>query len=331
LAGAAADAGFMDSHSDRLRAIIATQTEIAGSDLDLLAAMSLIAERSQELTRASGAVVEIVDGEEMVYEVTTGDATPYLGMRLALADSLSGLCVEEGRLLRSDDTSVDPRVDGDACQRVGAASMICVPLSHRREPVGVLKVYSNLVANFTDDDVETLELLTDLIAAQISHATRFEVEAYENRHDSLTGLYNRRAYEERLAVETSRATRYEQPLSICLLDLDGFKDLNDRHGHAAGDEVLCDVARLIDDSRVADDAFRIGGDEFAVLMPQTAPTEARIAAERLARRIVDAKLGGGSIGVSFGIAAGSSDPELSHLAADTALLRAKDRLYGQSD
>lgn len=331
LTGAVADAGVMDSHSDRLRAIIATQTEIAASDLDLLAAMGLIAERSQELTRASGAVIEIIDGEEMVYEVTTGDATPYLGMRLALADSLSGLCVQEERLLRSDDTSDDPRVDGEACQRVGAASMICVPLSHRREPVGVLKVYSNLVSNFTDDDVETLELLTDLVAAHISHATRFEVEAYENRHDSLTGLYNRRAYEERLAVETSRATRYEQPLSICLFDLDGFKELNDRHGHAAGDEVLCDVARLIDDSRVADDAFRIGGDEFALLMPQTAPPDARIAAERLARRIVDAKLGAGSIGVSFGIAAGTSDPELSHLAADTALLRAKDRLYGQSD
>ncbi len=324
------DAPGMDSHSDRLRAIIATQTEIAASDLDLLSAMNLIAERSQELTRASGAVVEIIDGEEMVYEVTTGEATPYLGMRLELADSLSGLCVKEGRLLRSDDTSADSRVDGEACARVGAASMICVPLAHRREPVGVLKVYSGLAHNFNDDDVEALELLTDLIAAHISHASRFEVEAYENRHDSLTGLYNRRAYEERLAVETARATRYEQPLSICLLDLDGFSDFNDRYGHAAGDDVLCDVARLIDDSRVADDSFRIGGDEFAILMPQTAPTDARIAAERLARRIVDAKLGAGSIGVSFGIAASNGDPELSHLAADTALLRAKDRL-GHSD
>ena len=321
----------MESQSDRLRAIIATQTEIAGSDLDLLATMNLIAERSQELTRASGAVVEIVDGEEMVYEVTTGDATPYLGMRLELADSLSGLCVSEGRLLRSDDTGDDPRVDAEACRRVGAASMICVPLSHRRETVGVLKVYSGLTNSFSDDDVEALELLTDLIAAHVSRATRFEVAAHENRHDALTGLYNRRAYEERLAVETSRATRFEQPLSICLLDLDGFKGVNERLGHAAGDDVLRAVARLIDDSRVADDAFRIGGDEFAILMPQTAPADARIAAERLAHRIVDSRFGDGSIGVSFGIAAATADPELSHLAADTALLRAKDRLYGQSD
>jgi len=317
----------MERHSDRLRAIIATQTEIAASDLNLLAAMNVIAERSQELTGASAAVIEIAEGEELVYEVATGEATPYLGMRLAANGSLSGLCIDERRLLRSDDTTVDPRVDAEACQRVGAASMICVPLNHRREPVGVLKVYSGLANNFDDESVEALELLTDLVAAQISHATRFEVEAHDTRHDALTGMSNRCAYEERLAVETARSVRFGQPLTICLFDLDGFKAVNDRLGHAGGDEILRDVARLIDDSRVADDAFRIGGDEFGILMPQTEPPEARIGAERLAREIVDQ----GSVGVSFGIAAAGPDPELSHLAAETALLRAKDRLHDKPD
>ncbi len=317
----------MDHQGDRLRAIIATQTEIAASDLDLLATMTLIAERSQELTRASAAVVEIAEGEEMVYEVATGAARPYLGMRLEQHGSLSGLCLTEGRLLRSDDTGADPRVDAEACLRVGAASMICVPLVHRREPVGVLKVYSDLPHNFDDDQVETLELLTELIAAHIAHATRFETEAGAVRHDALTGLANRRAYEERLAVETARATRYQQPLSICLLDLDGFKRINDRHGHAEGDEVLRAVARRIDESRVADDAFRIGGDEFAILMPQTAPADARVAAQRLAEGILEQA----SIGVSFGISQAGPDPELSHLTAETSLLRAKDRLHGHPD
>ena len=192
-------------------------------------------------------------------------------------------------------------------------------------------MYSDLTSNFDDDDVEVLELLTDVIAAHISHATSFEVEAHDSRHDSLTGLPNRRAYEERLAVETARSTRYGQPLSICLLDLDGFKSVNDRLGHPAGDEVLREVARLIDESRVADDAFRIGGDEFAILMPQTDPAQARRGSERLANAILAAKLGGGTVGVSFGIAPGTEDPERSHLRADTALLRAKDRLYGRTD
>jgi diguanylate cyclase (GGDEF)-like protein len=313
--------------NDRLLAIIRTQTEIAASDLDLLATMELIAERSQELTRASAAVVEIVEGDEMVYEVTTGDATPYLGMRLAREASLSGLCVEEGRLLRSDDTAADHRVDTEACRKVNAASMVCVPLEHRREVVGVLKVYSGVPNNFDDADVEALELLTDLIAAHIAHATDFEIAAHDSRHDVLTGLPNRRAFQERLAVEISRAQRYDHALSLCLIDLDGFKQLNDRYGHMAGDEVLRGVARLIDESRVADDAFRIGGDEFAILMPQTEPDKARLAAGRLADRIAAAGLGGEChVGASFGVSLGLGDPELVVAAADMELLAAKDRL-----
>jgi diguanylate cyclase (GGDEF)-like protein len=314
---------------ERLLAIIRTQTEIAASDLDLLATMQLIAERSQELTRATAAVVEIVEEAEMVSEVTTGEATPYLGMRVEREASLSGLCIAEGRLLRSDDTLVDPRVDSAACARVNAASMVCVPLLHRREVVGVLKVYAAVANNFSDDDVEALELLTDLIAAHIARATHFEMEAHDSRHDALTGLANRRAYQERLAIEISRATRYGHPLSLCLLDLDGFKAINDRLGHPGGDEVLRGVARLIDESRVADDAFRIGGDEFAILMPQTAPGDAQIAAERLAARIHEAELALSPVGVSFGIGLAFGDPEHAHGAAEAQLLAAKNRLPGR--
>jgi diguanylate cyclase (GGDEF)-like protein len=311
---------------DRLRAIIRTQTEITTSGLDLVETMQLIAERSQELTAASGAVIELADGDEMIYEVAAGDATPYVGLRLKQAGSLSGRCVAEGRLLHSEDTSVDPRVDSAACARVGAASMICVPLLHRREVVGVLKVYSGVPGNFNEAKVETLELLTDLVAAHISHATRFEVEAHESRHDALTGLGNRRAYQERIAVETARAIRFGEPLAVCLFDVDDFRTVNDRLGHAAGDDVLRGVARIFDESRVSDDTFRVGGDEFAILMPRTEPEEALIAAERLVAQIADASLGTGRLEVSFGVAgAEAGDPVLAHAAADAELLAAKQR------
>src|SRR5262249_28959438 len=111
----------------RLRAIIRTQTEIAASDLDLPAVMRLIAERAQEPTGARAGVIELAEGEEMVYAVTTGEATPYLGTRLRVDASLSGLCVREGRVLRSDDTADDPRVDAEATRRVNARSMLCAP------------------------------------------------------------------------------------------------------------------------------------------------------------------------------------------------------------
>src|SRR6478735_6921236 len=103
-----------DRSAAQLRAIIRTQTEIATSDLDPTTIMQLIAERAQELTRASAGLIELLEDGEMVYSVTTGEATPFLGMRLAAAASLSGLCVSEEKVLRSDDTSDDPRVDGAA-------------------------------------------------------------------------------------------------------------------------------------------------------------------------------------------------------------------------
>jgi diguanylate cyclase (GGDEF)-like protein len=314
----------------RLREIIRTQTEIAASDLEPDAIMQLIAERAQQLTRSTSGVIELAAGEEMIYAVTTGEATPYLGTTLKRATSLSGLCVREGKVLRSDDTSTDPRVDAVACRRVNAASMLCVPLSHQGETVGVLKVYSPRTHHFDDGDVETLELLSELIAAHLSHANLYEAESRESRRDALTGLPNRRAFEERLPVELARFSRSGRPLSLCLLDLDGFKGVNDRLGHPAGDEVLREVAAILQGARVADDCFRIGGDEFALLMPGTAAEEAEIAAGRLAEAVRDAEIADGEIGVSFGIATSEDiDGEALMAAADRKLLAAKDRLYSR--
>jgi diguanylate cyclase (GGDEF)-like protein len=315
----------------QLRAIIRAQTEIAATELDLKAGMQLIADRAQELTRASAGVIELAEDDEMVYMVTTGEATPYLGTRLKVAESLSGLCVREGRTLRSDDTSKDPRVDAEACRRVSAASMICVPLVHKGTTIGVLKVYSPESDHFEEHDVEALNLLSELIAAHMTHATLYELESYESRRDELTTLPNRRAFEERLPVEVARASRSQSALSLCLLDLDGFKAVNDQLGHPAGDQVLRSVAAILDASRVADDCFRIGGDEFAILMPETTPRQARVAAERIAAQVLEAMPEGRAIGVSFGIA-GTTDPDAEALfaTADAELLATKNRLHGRS-
>jgi diguanylate cyclase (GGDEF)-like protein len=318
--------------ASHLRAIIRTQTEIAASDLDPEKIMQLIAERAQELTRANAGVIELAEGEDMVYAVTSGEATPYLGTRLKVATSLSGRCVQEERVLRSDDTTNDPRVDAEACRRVNAGSMLCVPLFHQGETVGVLKVYSPQANHFDAADVEALELLSELIAAHLSHANLYEEESRESRRDALTHLPNRRAFEERLPVELARFSRSGRPLSLCLLDLDGFKGVNDRLGHPAGDEVLRGVARILENFRVTDDCFRIGGDEFAILMPGTTNEEARIAAERIAEEVCSAALGDGEIGVSFGIATSTDlDGEALMAAADQELLAAKDRLYSRNE
>jgi diguanylate cyclase (GGDEF)-like protein len=315
-----------------LRAIIRIQTEVAAGELDLDARIQLIARHAQELTRSSAGLVELAEEDEMVYAVATGEAAPYVGMRLEMDSSLSGLCVTEGRVLRSDDTANDSRVDAQACKRLNAGSIICVPLVHEGETIGVLKVYASEPHHFDAGDVETLELLSQLIAVQLSHASPSEIESPDNRYDPLTALPNRRAFDERLAVEVARSHRYQHPFSLCLLDVDGFKGVNERIGHPAGDEVLRSIARILDQSRLTDDCFRIGGDEFAIVMPETTAKEAGIAAARIAQQVSDAGLGDGAIEISFGVAGiTDADPATLFTAAGAELLAAKDRLRGRGD
>jgi diguanylate cyclase (GGDEF)-like protein len=313
----------MEASKDRLLAIIKTQSEIAATDLDTDQVMHLVAKRAQEITGATSAVIELPEGEEMVYAVTSGEATPYLGIRMDRRSTLSGLALDRDHVLYCEDTEIDPRVDRRASRRVNLRSMICVPLKHQGDAVGVLKVYSPQPRRFGQTDVETLNLLSDAMSAHLAHASLFEVAAKEGRTDALTGLFNRRAYEERRVVEAARSARYGRPLALCLFDLDGFKGVNDRHGHPAGDDVLRGVAQVIDSSRLTDDAFRIGGDEFALLMPDTTLDGSKIAAKRLADAIAEAQLGDGSVTASYGVATTTGDALSLHDAADRALLAAK--------
>ena len=315
----------MEASRGRLMAIIKTQSEIAASDLDMDQVMHLVAKRAQEITGATSAVIELPEGDEMVYAVTSGEATPYLGIRMDRRSTLSGLALDRDQVLYCEDTEIDPRVDRRASRRVNLRSMICVPLKHHGKAVGVLKVYSPKPRHFGPADVETLNLLSDAISAHLAHASLFELAAMEGRTDALTGLFNRRAYEERRVVEAARSTRYGHPLGLCLFDLDGFKAVNDRHGHPAGDEVLRGVATVIGSSRLTDDAFRIGGDEFAVLMPQTTVDGVKIAGKRLAIALAEARLGDGTVTASYGVASTVGDALSLHDAADRALLAAKRR------
>jgi diguanylate cyclase (GGDEF)-like protein len=149
-----------------------------------------------------------------------------------------------------------------------------------------------------------------------------------SRTDALTGAYNRRAFDQRLAEELERATRYRQPLSLLLLDVDRFKQHNDACGHQAGDEVLKRVVHLLHAHvRATDTAARQGGDEFAILLPNTAREGALIMAERFRKAIESAPWPERPVTVTVGAATlpAGSDVGSNLLAqADKALYAAKD-------
>lgn len=150
--------------------------------------------------------------------------------------------------------------------------------------------------------------------------------------DDLTGLHNRRAFDERLAEEVARAARYGTPLSLAMLDLDGFKQINDRYGHSVGDALLRALGVLLStELRATDIPVRYGGDEFAIILPQTGKTDAWAVAEKVRSAIgslsIDAA-DGAAIGTtaSVGVASfGETLPDARSLleAADGALYRAK--------
>lgn len=149
--------------------------------------------------------------------------------------------------------------------------------------------------------------------------------------DSLTGLLNRRAFQERISEEVDRARRYGANFSLIVIDLDHFKEINDTLGHGVGDQVLAWVGRILaEHTRAADTPFRIGGEEFAVLCPSTPPAMARHAAERLVQVVAEAVPPieqGVRVTMSAGYAScphhGTTFEDLYGMA-DGALLQAKD-------
>jgi diguanylate cyclase (GGDEF)-like protein len=118
--------------------------------------------------------------------------------------------------------------------------------------------------------------------------------------DDLTGLWNRPAFERRLREEVARVRRYRRPCSLCLADLDDFSRINETYGHEAGDEVLREVATMLDTFRTADSAFRVGGDDFAMLLTETDLAGAAVVRGRLERLIADADLHG--VTMAMGVA-----------------------------
>jgi diguanylate cyclase (GGDEF)-like protein len=172
-----------------------------------------------------------------------------------------------------------------------------------------------------------LMLLTLLLARPLLRAFRWtEEQASEARIDSLTGLANRRALEEILAAEISRAHRFAHQLAVVLLDLDRFKEINDSFGHAAGDVMLRAVSRLLTSlARQGDTVARWGGEEFVVVLPETDLAGAERFAERLRRTIEAQSVGDMQTSASCGVATMLPEDNVEELlrAADQALYQAK--------
>ena len=388
---------------DRLERIIQTQSLLVQADLALNPFMQLVIDKLRELTQAHGASVDFVDGEHTVVRRASGMMASHLGLRIACATSLSGVCVRTASVQRCDDSETDERVDRAACRRLGVRSVIVAPLRQGTAAVGVLKVFSEQPHAFDDGDVQMLQLMASAVVAALAKkaaldarneaearlrtseermrallehahdavisidehgrvsqwnraaerlfgwspietigqpvaelivppalrgevgslvaryaaserledahqrvtlqaidragrllsvevsltatrvAGRWELTAFghdvsERREfearlramalsDGLTGLANRRGFMEALEKAVSRHARGSPPMALLFLDLDGFKQINDAHGHHIGDLALQTFARRLEGCvRKGDTVARLGGDEFVIIL-----------------------------------------------------------------
>src|SRR6476646_7828780 len=174
--------------------------------------------------------------------------------------------------------------------------------------------------------LQALRVFANQASTAIDDATHFEEVQFLAEHDPLTRLQNRRAFTHRLEVEAARSRRYDRPFALVTCDLDGFKALNDRHGHLAGDSALELMGALLAAAlRQSDAGFRIGGDEFAVILPETTEAEVAAVIERVAGDLErDGRFQ--QLQASFGVAVyprDGADPEALFRAADEAMYAAK--------
>jgi hypothetical protein len=139
-----------------------------GTEIDLEPAISVIAERAQTLTGASGAAIALRKGDEMVCRARAGRTAPDLGVRLQSDSGISADCIRTGEVVLCHDAEKNPQVDLAACQRLGVRSILAAPLRHFRRTLGVFEVFSAAPYAFAARDVATMQLLSSVMVAAIS-------------------------------------------------------------------------------------------------------------------------------------------------------------------
>jgi signal transduction histidine kinase/CHASE3 domain sensor protein/DNA-binding NarL/FixJ family response regulator len=164
----------LKKEQQRLSDIITTQVNIAMAGLEVERVMNVIVQQTLTITGGNAAVIEMLEGDQMIYRAADGTLANRVGFSVPLKGSLSGLCLSTGETLRCDDSESDERVDRGACRTLGVRSMLVVPLRFENKTFGVLKTMSESPFAFGPRDVETMHLVAGLLSSALAYARQFE-------------------------------------------------------------------------------------------------------------------------------------------------------------
>ncbi len=325
--------GQLQASRDELQNGLARLGESLASSHDLDRILHVVLESAIASTRATGGMVMLLtpSRDELVLAASHGVDVP-LDLRLSVGQGVTGRVAETGEPLRG-------RVGhgpGELWPMPGeptATSCIGVPLKSSGQVIGVLDLFgSELPGGFDDNDLATMRTFASQATVAVDNVLLHEEAQRLSITDGLTGLWNYRYFTMTVTKEIERASRFGRPLSLLMLDLDHFKEVNDSYGHQRGDAVLVELAgRIRAEARDVDTVARYGGEEIVVVLPETDEAGARQAAERICAAVRRKPFGEAGtpaiqLTVSAGVAVyprhGVSASQLL-AAADAALYEAK--------
>jgi diguanylate cyclase (GGDEF)-like protein len=276
---------LLKQHTSELNALRRISINLT-SRLDLKAVLDIVVSEAMSLIKnAENTTIHLYQNEKMLF----GAALDSQGVRnrefsKPRPNGLTVTVAQQKKMIVVEDIQNHPLYIN--ASRSWQGSIVGLPLIIGTHVVGVMNLARKTVGGFTEDEIRLLGMLADQAAVAIFNAGLHEVANQEARHDSLTGLPNRRALDECLEAEVKRGSRSKKTLAVVMMDLDGFKVINDTYGHAVGDQVLIQAfAPLAEDLRSSDFLARYGGDELTLVLPETDLNAARLVAEKIQEKL----------------------------------------------
>ena len=306
-------------------------THDLGASLNLADTLALLSARLKPLVHYDAIAISVCRDGRLIPEYVDGEGFRLLSsLETPIGDGLSGLVAQNGKPILNGDPALEFGSSGDPEPVTGLRSALCLPLVGVTGTIGVMTLYRNAKDTFTSDHLRILLAVTSSASLNIDNALKFRQVETTATTDPLTNLPNARSLFLRLDSELARSKRTLEPITVLVGNLDNFKQINERFGHAEGNKVLQAVAATLREScREYDYVARMDGDEFVLIFPVSDMASMR---KRMAEfREIGTKSGCGlpamkGMKMSFGEAlfpADGSDAEQLLATADRRMYQAK--------
>ena len=323
------------AHVREMELLLAVSKALTGT-LDLPEQLHQLGRLVCEALRVEEFCTMLLDEQahQLVVEAAVGTSLAAArGLRFRLGEGVTGAAAAQGKTIYVKDVQKEPRYLHYKGLRRSTGSFLCVPLRAKGRIVGAMNLNRPAVDAFSTQEIRLAEAIAAQAGLAIANARLYQQTLELSYSDPLTGIPNRRHLFTRLEQEVSRSLRFGDELTVLMIDLDLFKQINDAHGHAVGDAVLRGVAVALQRNvRKVDMVARYGGEEFVVVLPRIARAEALDVAEKL-RRVVaatplPAPAGAAPVHVTISVGMASFGQDATDVAAliekaDIALYEAK--------